>query len=114
MMNVPNWMDSFPGSITVCDEDGIILYMNDASAKLFEDDGGRALIGSQVLDCHPGAARAMLDEMLATQKPNLYTVENDGQRKQIYQTPWYEDGAYRGFVEIVMPLPVDMTHIKRS
>lgn len=113
-MSVPNWMDSFPGSITVCDDDGIILYMNDAAAEHLEDDGGRALIGQQVLDCHPGESRAMLDEMLATQRPHIYTVEKDGQRKQVYHEPWYENGVYRGFVEIVMPLPADMPHIKRG
>ena len=54
-----NWLKELPIAITVCDKDGIILEMNDKSAKTFESDGGYALIGSNVLDCHPAAARAM-------------------------------------------------------
>jgi len=29
-----SWVQEFPGAITVCDRDGIILEMNDKSAKI--------------------------------------------------------------------------------
>jgi len=34
------WVQEFPGAVTVCDRDGIILAMNDKSARTFEKDGG--------------------------------------------------------------------------
>ena len=37
-----------------------------------------------------------------------------GQRKLIYQSPWYERGEYRGFVELSLPIPAVMPHFKRG
>ena len=47
------WTQEFPGSITVCDRVRIILEKNDSSAKTFAEQGGKDLIGSNMLDCHP-------------------------------------------------------------
>ena len=46
-----SWVKGFAGAVTVCDASGIILEMNDRAAQLFAEDGGRALIGKNVLDC---------------------------------------------------------------
>ena len=46
-------MEEFPAAITVCDSAGIILEMNAKAAEDFKDDGGRQLIGKNLLDCHP-------------------------------------------------------------
>jgi hypothetical protein len=43
----------FPGAITVCDLDGIILALNNKALETFAADGGAALLGTNVLDCHP-------------------------------------------------------------
>jgi len=43
----------FPGSVVVCDLEGIIQEMNDKAVKTFEADGGIKLVGSNLLDCHP-------------------------------------------------------------
>jgi hypothetical protein len=40
------WIREFPGAVTVCDRDGIILAMNDKSVQTFENSGGAGLIGS--------------------------------------------------------------------
>jgi hypothetical protein len=52
-MTNPFWAGEFPAAITVCDPEGVILEMNDRAAKTFQDQGGRALIGTNMLDCHP-------------------------------------------------------------
>ena len=49
-MNDHEWIKEFPAAVTVCDEDGIILEMNDKAAKTFEKDGGYKLVGSNMLD----------------------------------------------------------------
>ena len=113
-MTDSNWTKSFPGSIMVCDTEGIILEMNDRSVHMYREEGGAELIGTNVLDCHPEPARAMLKEMLETQQAHVYTIEKKGRKKLIYQTPWYQDGAYAGFVEMVLDLPDDMPHFVRE
>lgn len=107
------WIKELPVAITVCDREGIITEMNEKSCQMFAKDGGSNLIGSNVLDCHPEKARKKLAEMLETGSANCYTIEKNGVRKMIYQTPWYEGGEYRGLVEIVMEIPFDLPHFKR-
>lgn len=113
-MPIPNWAKEFPGAITVCDKDGIILDMNDRAAQVFAADGGRALIGRNALDCHPEPARTKLRNLLESGKPNVYTIEKKGVRKLIYQAPWYENGEYRGFVELSLEIPEAMPHFVRG
>ena len=36
------WIKEFPAAVTVSDQDGIILEMNDRAAKTFAKDGGYA------------------------------------------------------------------------
>lgn len=113
-MPIPDWTREFPGAITVCDRDGTILDMNDRAAQVFAADGGRALIGRNVLDCHPEPARTKLRGLLGSGKPNVYTIEKNGVRKLIYQAPWYQDGEYRGFVELSLEIPEAMPHFVRG
>ncbi|HAM43443.1 MAG TPA: diguanylate cyclase [Propionibacteriaceae bacterium] len=108
------WTQSFPGAITVCDPEGIILEMNDRSQHMFREEGGAALIGTNVLDCHPEAARAKLKAMLQTQRANVYTIEKKGRKKLVQQTPWYHDGEYAGFVEMVIDMPDNLPHFVRG
>lgn len=108
------WFKEFPGAITVCDTDGIILEMNDAAAEVFKDDGGRELISKNVLDCHPDPARGQLERMIDKQQKNVYTIEKKGKKKLIYQTPWYKDSQYAGFIELALEIPFDMPHFIRD
>jgi len=108
------WFKEFPGAITICDIQGIILDMNDTAAEVFEDDGGRALIGKNVLDCHPDPARGQLERMMDRQEANVYSIEKEGKKKLIYQTPWYKDNIYAGFIELSLEIPFDMPHFVRD
>ncbi len=108
------WIKEFPGAITVCDEHGVILDMNDKACDIFKNDGGRDLIGKNLLDCHPEPSRSMLLGMLKNQTSNAYTIEKKGIKKMIYQTPWYKNGVYSGFVELSLEIPVSMPHFIRS
>ncbi|MGC7847783.1 PAS domain-containing protein [Desulforudis sp. 1088] len=109
MLNA-SWAKGFSAAITVCDADGIILEMNDKACKVFAKYGGKALIGRNVLDCHPEPARSKLQEMLRTRKVNCYTIEKNGIKKLVYQAPWYEDAEYMGFVEVIIETPNEMPH----
>lgn len=109
-----DWIKEFPAAVTVCDENGVILDMNDKAAMTFEKDGGRNLIGSNIHDCHPAQARLKTEALLASREKNVYTIEKNGIRKLIYQSPWYRYGRYAGFVELSLEIPFDMPHFIRS
>jgi DUF438 domain-containing protein len=108
------WVDEFPAAITVCAKDGTIVEMNARSEQTFAKDGGKKLLGGDVLACHPPAAREMLEGMLASGRKNVYTIEKDGVKKLICQSPWYQDGEYMGFVELSLEIPKEMRHFKRK
>jgi PAS domain-containing protein len=109
-----DWVQEFPGAITVCDTQGLILEMNDLAAQMFAAEGGQALVGTNLLECHPQGAREKLEEMLASPHKNVYTIEKAGQKKLIYQTPWYLDGDFAGFIELAVEIPFEMPHFVRS
>lgn len=108
------WIREFPAAITVCDRDGVILEMNERAAATFAADGGARLIGTNVLECHPEPARARLKGMLASGARNAYTIEKSGVRKLVWQSPWYERGEYRGFVELALEIPEELPHFVRG
>lgn len=113
-MSEHNWVKEFPGAITVCDTKGIILEMNDKAAMTFEKDGGADLIGRNMLDCHPEPAHSKTERLLAAHEKNVYTIEKNGIKKLIFQSPWYKDGQYAGFVEVSLEIPFDLPHFVRT
>jgi transcriptional regulator with PAS, ATPase and Fis domain len=108
------YFKEMPMAVTVCDSEGIILYMNDKSAATFQKDGGIDLIGRSLFDCHPGASKEKLRRLLNNSTPNTYTIEKKGVHKMVYQTPWFENGESRGFIEFSFEIPTDIPHFIRS
>lgn len=109
-----DWEKEIGAAVTVCDPDGIVLYMNDLSIKTFEKSGGKELLGKNLLDCHPEPSKTKLAGLLENPGLNAYTIEKHGKKKLIYQTPWYSDGKYAGLVEISLPLPEELPHFIRK
>ncbi|MDP2336684.1 MAG: PAS domain-containing protein [Bacteroidota bacterium] len=109
-----NWTNEFLGSVTVCDCEGIVVYMNERSKEQFAKNDDGDLVGKSLIDCHPEPARTLLKKMLAEPVPNSYTIEKKGIHKMIHQTPWMENGEFRGVVEISFEIPMDMPHHVRS
>ena len=108
------WVEEFPVACTVCDPEGRIVEMNGKSREVFAAEGGAALIGTNVLDCHPEPSRTKLAGMLKEGRPNVYTIRKNGRKKLIYQAPWSKDGVYAGFVELSLEIPGDMPHFDRD
>ncbi len=113
-MNKSTWIEEIPASITVTAADGTIVAMNARSRESFAADGGGALIGKSVFDCHPEPALAKTRALYAAQQPNNYTIRKNGQRKIIHQLPWFDGGVFAGFVEISIPIPDEMPHFDRG
>lgn len=113
-MEGTGWTGEFPGSVVVTDADGTILYMNLRAAETFASEGGADLVGRDVREVHPPAARVKVDQLFETRRLNAYTIEKNGTRKLIYQSPWYSGGEFAGYVELSLPIPADMPHFVRG
>ena len=108
-----SYFEELPIAITVCDADGKILDMNQRSADV-NNRGSKNIIGNNLLDCHPEPARTKLQGLLDQQQQNISTIEKNGVKKLIYQTPWYRDGQFAGLVELSMEIPFEMPHYVRQ
>lgn len=108
------WIHEFPAAITVCDYKGIIIAMNERARATFAEDGGANLIGTNLLDCHVEPARTKVADILRLKSLNVYTIEKNGTKKLIYQSPWFEKGKFAGFVELSLPIPEQMPHFVRT
>ena len=108
------WIEEYPAAITVCDQWGVIVEMNDEAAVMFRNDGGRELIGKNILDCHPEPSRKIVEEMLEKHTSKFYTIEKDGIEKLVCQTPWMMEGQFRGIVEFVFEIKLPLPHFLRA
>ncbi|MFA6030931.1 MAG: diguanylate cyclase [Elusimicrobiota bacterium] len=108
------WIEELPLAVTVCDRAGKALEMNRRSAETFAKDGGRRLLGTNLLDCHPGPARRKMKALLRSGSVNVYTIEKKGKKKLIWQGPWYRRGKLAGLVELSIMLPAKVPHFIRK
>ncbi len=52
--------------------------------------------------------------MLAAHEKNIYSIEKNGVKKLIFQSPWFKNGEYAGFVELSLEIPFEMPHFVRT
>jgi PAS domain S-box-containing protein len=108
------WVEEFPGAITVCDLAGTILELNRSAVESVRTQGGKKLIGSNLMDCHPEPARSKLKRLMKNRQTNVYTVTKGRTRKIVLQVPWYRKKKYRGFVEISLKITGKIPHVVRK
>lgn len=109
-----DWPDEVGAGITVIGRDFTVLYINDKSAANFAKWGGKGLVGKDVRLCHQERSVRIIEHILATGEPNIYTIEKQGIKKLIYQTPWRKNGQIMGVVEFSMEIPLEMPHYVRG
>ena len=97
-------------AITVSDKEGNVLWMNNRSQEVNHGD----FTGKNLLDCHPEPAKTKLIEMLKQHSTNAYTIEKNGVKKLIYQTPWFDNSCFAGYVELSIEIPFEMPHYIRQ
>jgi transcriptional regulator with PAS, ATPase and Fis domain len=114
MRETPEWLEGLAAAVTATDRDGTIVAMNAASKELFATDGGGALVGRSVFDCHPETARTKTRALYVAPSPNHYTIRKGGKRKIVHQLPWFEDGQFAGVVEISFPIPEQLPEFDRG
>jgi len=108
------WVKEFPGTVTVCDKNGVVIGLNDAAVRGFAEQGGTKLIGSCIFDCHPEPARSKFMDLMKSRRQNIYTIQKDGRRKLVFQTPWYLEGEYAGYLDLTVEIPWEMPHFNRD
>ena len=100
-------------AVTICDKEGKVIEMNGQSREV-NLKPGQDLIGKNVLDCHPEPARSLLEHLMTHEEKHVYTITKGSRKKLIYQIPWYQEGAYAGFIELSMIIPEEMPHYIRK
>jgi len=108
------WFEQLPCAVTVCDKNYTILFMNDKAAEVSSKEGGKALVGKNLMDCHPPRAQKKLKKVMASGRPNVYTTEKRGAKKLVYQCHWMRGGQVGGLVELSLELPSNMPHFVRT
>jgi PAS domain S-box-containing protein len=108
-----DYFEEVENPITVCDANGIILYMNAASRQMLSKYGEQSLIGKSLYNCHNENSNRIIRELFEQKKSNTYMVEKEGKRKLVHQTPWFENGQLAGLIEMITFLPEDLKVIKR-
>ena len=99
----------------VSDREHRVVYMNDKSAATYEKEGGRALVGKEMLSCHNERSKAILARLLESGGQNVYTIDKAGQKKLIFQSAWRDEaGDVAGLIELSLVLPPDMPHFVRG
>ncbi len=106
------WAHEMNCAITVCDTEGVIIFMNNKAKELYAKYGN--LIGTNLYGCHSEESQKKIKELLATGGYNAYTIEKRGVKKMIYQTAWFANGKVGGIVEISMVIPDELPHYVRE
>ena len=109
---IPDWAKEMNCAVTVCDAEGVIIYMNDKAKEVFAARGD--LVGKNLMNCHNDKSKEIIRHLLETGGDNSYTIEKKGQHKMIYQTAWRVDGNVAGLVEISMVIPPELPHYVRG
>ncbi len=94
------WLEGMQVGVTVCDTEGVGLYLNERSARIFKSFGGKSLVGKNLLNCHPEAARSKMISLLKDPRPNSYIMERNGKKTLLHAVPWFKDGKFAGLVEV--------------
>ncbi|MDR2928298.1 MAG: hypothetical protein LBV41_08905 [Cytophagaceae bacterium] len=106
----PDYFKQFDAAITVSDAYGNIIWMNDRSMTVNKGD----FTGKSLFDCHPEPARTKLRNLFVDKNTNAYTIEKGDIKKLIYQSPWYENGNFAGYIELSLEIPFEMPHYVRK
>ncbi len=93
--------------VTIADETGHIIYLNDLALQHYGDRGGEQLVGTHLNDCHNPTSQAEIEAMYARYRTGDFTptryhhVKEDGLDETIVLIPLVTDGRLRGVAELM-------------
>jgi len=106
-----DWAKEIDATLIVTDANNIVIHVNEAACEVFK---ATKLVGTELIAHHPKWAIPAVEELLDKKKPDCYTTETPQGKHFVYHTPWFKDGEYAGFVELVIPIRKDMRNIIRG
>lgn len=109
-----DFIEHLDGSVVVSDAAGKIIYRNEKAFQTFVKPGEPDLTGRDLMACHNENSQAIIRRIIETGEKNVYTIEKNGVKKLIYQTPWIENGEFKGLVELSLEIPFEMPHFVRK
>lgn len=92
-------------AVVVCSPEHEIIYMNPAAVGRYAKRGGAALVGKNLLDCHSGSSREMIQKVVDWFRESsahnlIYTSYNEKENKDVYMAALRdEDGRLIGYYE---------------
>ncbi|MEA3376128.1 MAG: PAS domain-containing protein [Chloroflexota bacterium] len=103
-------------TVTIADEDGCIVFMNDRAIAHYADQGGEALIGTNLRDCHNPTSQEKTRQMYARHRagdlsPTRYHERRqDGTARSIVVIPITVEGQFRGIAELMWNERRELVH----
>ena len=70
-------------AITITDINDNIIYMNDKAASIFSE----TQLGDNLMQCHTQSSNEIINTLKKENKTNTYTINKNGIKKLIHQTP---------------------------
>ncbi len=92
-------------AVVLCDLDHTIIYMNPAAGERYAKNGGVALLGESLMNCHGPQSRVMVQKVVAWFKQDsghnlVYTFRNDQENKDVYMVALRDEaGELIGYYE---------------
>ncbi len=109
-MSRVDWENEANLAVTICNREGLIVYMNERSKRTFCKPGEETLVGKNLFDCHSDSSITTIRKLMEKKESNTYTMEIRGTKKLIHQIPWLQNGECVGMVELSIELPNNMPH----
>ncbi|MDE6840664.1 MAG: fatty acid/phospholipid synthesis protein PlsX [Oscillospiraceae bacterium] len=98
-------LDQDRAPVVLCNLEHIVIYMNPAAGSRYAQQGGMALVGRSLLDCHGPGSHEMIRKVVAWFQESgshnlIYTSRNDEENKDVYMVALRdESGALIGYYE---------------
>jgi PAS domain-containing protein len=89
----------------VCDRRFRLTYMNRRAERLTRKYGGRRLLGTDLLGCHPPEAQIRLKRILASGRSSVRIQRKGRTAFLTWDSVWTRNGRIGGLVEVHMRLP---------
>lgn len=92
-------------AVVICNLEHEIIYMNPAAKTRYAKQGGAALVGSSLLECHNTQSREQIQQVMSwfqesTDHNRIYTFHNEKENKDVYMVALRDqNGSLIGYYE---------------
>lgn len=92
-------------AVVICNLEHEIIYMNPAAKTRYAKQGGAALVGSSLLECHNTHSREQIQQVMSWFQESIdhnriYTFHNEKENKDVYMVALRDqNGSLIGYYE---------------